>query len=146
MARPEKTFNTGKDSELIFEDRMTERNAFVYRFEDYADINYKGGSNSPNKAVDAKPSDYIVSLSGSLFFAEVKSVATKRSFPFSSITKEQWRTAFKVVQTGGLYFFFIHFRELDEWFMVPAKEIIRHEKRSMNQPDLVPFRINNDFT
>ena len=145
MARPEKTFNTGKGSELIFHDRMTEQNAFVFRFEDYKDINFKAGSNTPNKAVGARPSDFIVSLNGATFYSEVKSMECKTTFSFSMITKQQWKTAFKVVQTKGLYFFFVHLRELDEWYMIPAKEVISCDKKSFNHKDLRPFRITNQF-
>jgi penicillin-binding protein-related factor A (putative recombinase) len=132
--------NNGKNSENIFEAYWGRLPTFadVYRFEDYADANFKA-SGRTRKIVAAKPSDYIITILGRTFYAEVKSIASGSRFNFSNIKASQWRSATKVSKASGEYFFFIHFLTSDRWYKVPAQAILRAEKKSLLEKDLLKY-------
>jgi len=127
--------NTGKNSEDIFESWVQKQSGYLYRFEDFYDAKKKG------KVANRKPSDYLVTLSGSTFMAEVKST-TKNTFSFSNIQPEQWRNAIKITRAEGEYYFFIHLLALNEWFRVPARRIIDSAKKSINIKELSEYKLD----
>jgi len=151
--------NTGKPSEKIFEDAFKAKQAMVYRFEDYADVNFKkslrgvkvraGGNPQKDRlAVQEKPSDFLVTFSKITFYAEIKSVKNRTNFAFSTLQASQWKAATKTTINGGMYLVCIHLMEIDEWYMVPFRKILEQDKkkRSMNHQELKPYRVKNDFT
>lgn len=132
MSRP----NTGKSSEAAFEASYSERGAYVYRFEDYAQVN--AGRQTRQRIVANKPSDYHITQRGLSFFAEVKST-TKPTFSFSGIQKGQWIAATEVTAAGGDYYFFIHFLTSNRWYRVPARVILKHPNKSIKESELTLY-------
>ena len=116
---------TGKTEEKKWEEAVTEAKGFVYRFEDLYDAAKKG------KAAGRQPSDFITTLNGVTFFAEIKTT-TKNLFSFSGIQPNQWRTAVKQTKAGGLYYFIIYFSKHALWCAIPASVLIKSEKQSIN--------------
>ena len=117
--------NSGKESEDIFEAMIEDLGGFADRLTDMYDA-------SKNKMVTTrKPSDFIVTLNGDTFYAEVKSIEEKDRFSFQTIQPAQWRSATRVNKAGGNYFFFLHFKAFNRWFKVPAWVILNSEKKSL---------------
>lgn len=108
-----------KHSEKDFEDSFEKHGkaVFVHRLTDTAVAKAISGSGA---FVAAQPSDYLVTLNGLTFFAEVKSTVEVNSFPFSNIQKKQMASSRRIIAAGGAYFFYIHARALDLWFKIPA--------------------------
>ena len=117
--------NTGKTSEDIFEAHIEAAGGFADRLSDLFD------AVKQRKVTTRKPSDFIVTFNGETWYAEVKSVAEKDRFNFSSIQTSQWRSATRVTKAGGKYFFYLHFIAFNRWFKVPAKVILNSEKKSI---------------
>ena len=93
--------NTGKDSEDIFEATVEAAGGFADRLSDMFDA-------SKSKMVSTrKPSDFIVSVNGETFYAEVKSISEKDRFNFQDIQPAQWRSATRATKADGKYFFFL---------------------------------------
>jgi len=69
--------NTGTDSEDDFELRIKRaygKRAFIYRVTDSKEVRGRSGKAAFTKA---QPSDYIVTIEGKMFYAEVKSSNNK---------------------------------------------------------------------
>lgn len=131
--------NTGKASEELFEDYFKAQGkiAFCYRIEDASDLH---GRNKKLVMTTKKPSDWVVTENGSMYYAEVKSTTNKTSFPFTMISKNQWATARRQIAAGGSYFFFIHDLTKDNWYKVPAEILLNvTDRKSITWADLAPF-------
>lgn len=110
--------NTGKLSEKIFElyhDRLGKR-AYYYRIADAAEHYGRTGKISH---VRPTPSDYILTVDGSTFYAEVKSTQNPTSFPFALLKKGQSAAGLQVVGAGGDYVIFVHNLTTDTWYRIP---------------------------
>lgn len=115
--------NNGVASEKYFEQAMElayGKHVFVERLPDTKSIKglIKHGF------IQGRPSDYLVTLRGEMFYAEVKSSSNPTSFPFSNIGKEQWRAMLRQIKAGGTYNFYIHNLVTDTWYLVPAEVIV----------------------
>lgn len=122
--------NTGKDSEDIFEAAVEAVGGFADRLSDMFDA-------AKSKMVSTrKPSDFIVSVNGETFYAEVKSISEKDRFNFQDIQPAQWRSATRATRAGGKYFFFLHFKAFNRWFKVPAAVILNSEKKSITMREV----------
>lgn len=131
--------NTGKPSEKIFEaflDRLGKK-ACYFRLVDASEI--VGRTGKVAVSARAQPSDYMVTMNGETFYAEVKSTSSKTSFPFSMIKPSQFAAATKVIAAGGTYRIFIHRLDTDTWYMIPfshVTEVMDLKKSSIPWADL----------
>lgn len=126
-----------EDAEDEFERRFRQlgKSAFIYRFTDTKDA--RGALRSKKVFTDARPADFLLTVHGKMFYAEVKSCSSETSFAFANIRKSQWQAAIQQVAAGGLYYFFIRSEALNQWFMVPF-EIIKNmeSKKSLTWDEL----------
>jgi penicillin-binding protein-related factor A (putative recombinase) len=75
------------------------------------------------------PSDYIVTISGQMFYAEVKSTQEKVSFKYSSFTKHQIIGMTRQAAAGGVYKVFIHHIPSDSWYVLDGPSILSDMKK-----------------
>lgn len=122
--------NTGKSSEDIFEANVEAQGGFADRLSDLFD------AVKQRMVTTRKPSDFIVTVQGETWYAEVKSISEKDRFSFQSIQPSQWRSATRVTRAGGKYFFFLHFIAFNRWFKVPAEVLLNSEKKSLTIREL----------
>jgi len=111
--------NTGKPSEKFFEgvlDSLGKR-ASYFRLVDASEITGRTGKIA--ESARAQPSDYIVTLDGTTFYAEVKSTQNKTSFPFSLLKPAQWAAGVVVTGARGIYKVYVHNLNTDRWYVVP---------------------------
>lgn len=99
----------------------------VHRFQDTMEV--QGVKGVGKGFAGNQPADFIVTLDGKTFYAEVKSCENVTSFPFSNITQSQFRAATRVTSAGGIYLFFI--KHLDQWYMVEAGIILERWERGV---------------
>lgn len=107
--------NTGKPSESDWEeahDRLGKR-AFYCRLVDAAEIYGRTGVKSKARA---QPSDYIATLDGTTFFAEVKSSIHQNLFEFKLLRTAQSAAAQRVLSAGGEYWVYAHCLAHNIWF------------------------------
>jgi penicillin-binding protein-related factor A (putative recombinase) len=76
----------------------------------------------------ARPSDFLVTVDGKTFFAEVKSSQDPVSFNLNNVEVSQWTAAIRSVAAGGEYFFFLRSEILGKWFKVPASILVEQRK------------------
>ena len=120
--------NNGVKSEKIFEDRMEEayrKNVFVERLPDTKSIKGAIGSGF----IAGRPSDYLVTLRGEMFYAEVKSCSDPVSFPFSNFRKDQWKAMIRQNAAGGKYSVFLHNLLTNEWYRVECQEVLAADQQ-----------------
>jgi penicillin-binding protein-related factor A (putative recombinase) len=132
-----------KDAEEEFEALFAPfgKRAAVERLTDTA---YVRGSTGNNKSIkDAQPADYVITFDGWMSFAEVKSTSKEPSFPFSMISRNQWRAARKVTAAKGNYVFFIRRESSREWYAVPAIVLIDHDAQSIKWTEIDHHRFQN---
>lgn len=108
------TKNDGTAAEDAFEKLIKADD--LYRFPDKKALT---GLNGGRKVGDfPKPSDYLVTMQGETFYAEVKSVQSATSFPFADIRPAQRAKALKMAAVGGRYDFYIWSFGLGKWFLM----------------------------
>lgn len=120
-------------TEYIFEQFMAETfpRGFLYRFPDYADLNFKSGRKLNvvgRQGAAEQPADYLFSNHGETAFMEVKATKSKTSFAFKDVQGSQWRAAYKQVKAESGYYFVIEAYELGVWFKVPAALMVACKK------------------
>ena len=114
--------NTGTEAQDEWEVLMRKiyRNkAHIHRVTDSAEVRGMAGAGFTKP----QPSDYIVTVGGRMFYAEVKSSNNPTSFPFKDITLGQKAAAKKQMAAGGEYFFYIKNMLSGRWYEVPASII-----------------------
>lgn len=119
--------NTGTKSEKLFESILNDhygKNVFVERLPDTKSIKGMMGTGF----IQGRPSDYLVTENGVMYYAEVKSCQDEVSFPFSNFTKEQEKAMIRQNAAGGEYFIFIHNLLTDTWYKLSARQKIEVEK------------------
>lgn len=117
------------------------KHAAIERLTDTAHV--RGTTGLKRLIKDSQPADFVVTMYGSMFYAEVKSTVNEPSFPFSMIAKNQWRAARKAVAAGGNYQFFIRRETTGEWYVIHASHIIDHEAKSMKWAEIDHHRLCN---
>ncbi|WMC09572.1 Holliday junction resolvase RecU [Oceanimonas pelagia] len=120
------TANRGKPEEQEIEaffDLMG-KDADLYRFEDYAEANFKGPTKT-RKIVSAKPSDYLLTWKGQMCYLEVKASADPKRFSLKNIRTHQWLRAKRCTMAGGLYVFWVKSTAHGRWFEIPAEELLK---------------------
>lgn len=128
-----------KQAEIDFKESFDRygKDAYVHRFTDTATAKATSGAGA---FVAAQPSDFLVTLSGSSFYAEVKSTIDPTTFHYSNVRKGQWAAARMITRAGGLYFFFLKSEHLGQWYCVPAAVLINHTKKSIEWTELEPYK------
>src|SRR3546814_17096563 len=69
----------------------------------------------------SKPADFLVTQNAQIEYAEVKSVQSATSFPFSNIERGQRSAALRQAMVGGAYNFYIFSYGLGRWFRMSAQ-------------------------
>ncbi len=133
--------NTGKLSESRFENTLSAqygKRVFIDRLQDAQALH---GLNGHAVKTARQSADYIVTLSGLTFYAEVKSSVNATSFSFSCISTHQLTAARQVRLAGGKYVFFIHNIKQDIFYMVDSSTIDRVGKTrsSMKWSEMEPW-------
>lgn len=130
-----------KDAESEFESFFAPfgKRAHVQRLTDTAFV--RGTTGRAASFKDAQPSDYIITLEGTTFYAEVKSTQSEPSFPFSLIKKSQWAAARMVTAAGGHYRFYIRRESTKRWYVVPAVVFITHTAKSIRWHEIEGYLI-----
>jgi penicillin-binding protein-related factor A (putative recombinase) len=127
-----------KKTEIAFANhwRVYGKRAWVHRFSDTAQAI---GMNGKDTIAPSQPSDFLVTLEGQTFFAEVKHSTEPVSFSHSKIRKQQMNCARMCVPAGGAYFFFIYAAALKKWFCVPAHVITTSATKSTKWADITQY-------
>lgn len=122
--------NDGSSSEDEFVKRWQDafgKEVFVKKLTDTKSI--RKVSNGPfNQQAPATPADFIVTVKGRMFYAEVKSCSNKTSFPFSQFTKSQRAAMLQQAAAGGMYMVYIHNMNTNDWFEVSGPKLLELEK------------------
>ena len=115
------------------------KSAFVHRLSDTAAAKAIAGKRA---FTVAQPSDFIVTIPGSTFYAEVKSTKDPDAFHFSNIRKAQMAASRRVVKAGGTYLFFIKAILEMQWFCVPAEVVhaTEKDKKHLTWQELEPYK------
>lgn len=127
-----------KQTEIDFANhwKVYGKRAWVHRFSDTAQAI---GMNGKDAIAPSQPSDFLVTIDGQTFFAEVKHSTERVSFSHSKIRQQQMNCARKSVPAGGAYFFFIKAVALGKWFRIPAHIITTSTSKSTKWSDLTEF-------
>lgn len=129
--------NTGKPSEDAFESLIQKKHgskAFLYKVVD----TYSAG-----KLVKSAPADYVLTINGSMSWAECKSCSHETSFGFKNFTKPQLNGMVRQAAAGGNYRIFIHRIKTNQWFEIGTYEVLsRIEQgiKSMSWKELENFK------
>lgn len=114
----------------------------VERFWDQSDLRGRNGGRAVGDY--PKPSDFLVTQNSQIEYAEVKSVQSATSFPFSNIERGQRSAALRQAMVGGPYQFYIFSFGLGAWFKMPAKqysELLAAGRASAKFTELEPWTL-----
>lgn len=130
--------NDGSASEELFVERMQKRYGakfFAHKLTD---------TKSAGKLVKSVPADYVVTLCGDMFWAEIKSSNNKTSFPLSCFQKPQLLGMKRQEMAGGDYIVYIHRLATNTWYCVHSTEIehLSDGKKSINWDDLNFYKMD----
>lgn len=142
--------NKGKPEEREIEDFfvMMGKDADLYRFEDHAEVNFKGPGPKTRKIVSAKPADYILTWGERTRYLEVKACEHPVRFALNKIRTSQWHRAKRVAMARGDYEFWIKSLHLGRWFRVPVAYMLAFRdqgKASVTWQELAPHDITVDM-
>lgn len=116
--------NNGKGSEKDFVDILTNKygkSVYIHRFMDTGAIKGARGSGF----VANSPADYLVTLHGKMFYAEVKSTFDKVSFAYSRLQKNQRGSMICQTIAGGDYYVYVYSMIHQKWYKLDGKNIIK---------------------
>lgn len=115
--------NDGTEAEAEFE-RIIEtkfgKKAFLWRPADTKSV--KGASKVG--FTQGNPADYVLTLYGNMWYAEVKSCSDPVSFSFSQFTKAQHAGMVRQVAAGGFYEVYVFSTLRQRWYLIPASLIL----------------------
>lgn len=112
----------GNEAQATFLDWMEKRQkAFVHRLPDPSDVPMIAGR---RVKLPPQPADFVVCIKGQMFYAEVKSSASRTVFPFKGIRDSQRAGAKQSTMQKCGYFFYIFSAYNDLWYEVPGKVIV----------------------
>ena len=114
--------NTGKSSERDFESRLDAlgKRAYYTRLVDAAEVVGRTGRIGFSRS---QPSDYVVTLHGNTFYAEVKSTVHEKLFQFSLLRTSQSGAAIMILGAGGEYWIFLHHLLTGNWYRIPYRVV-----------------------
>lgn len=116
--------NTGKPSERRFENALRKLYGARVHIQEFYDAAYLHGLNGKPVKAPEQPADRLVTLNGTMFYAEIKSIAKGTSFPFGMIKSNQIGAGVLATKAGGSYFFFVHDLQTDVFYKVPASLVV----------------------
>lgn len=119
--------NDGSASELAFKKKLEDKygkSVFVEKYTDTKSVKHDAVKEGFAKPA---PADYVVTLKGKMFYAEVKS-CSGTSFPFSQFTAAQRRAMVRQHAADGEYWVFIHNIKTDTWYKVYGPMLLQMEK------------------
>ena len=126
--------NSGKSSERIFVETVEGSGGYVHRLRDASDLT---GLNKRRVAAFPVPADFlVVRREGYYELAEVKSTVHATGFPFGNLRPAQRAAAKVATIMGAPYNFYIHQVERDEWYLMPAKQFIECQAKSIKFSEL----------
>lgn len=141
--------NTGKTSQETWELKTRVRHGklcFIHRLADASDLTGLNRGLSKKKtgfvATLKLPSDYLVTIDGVMFYAEVKSSQNATSFPFANFEEGQWQAMRQQRAARGEYWVFIHNLNTDFWYRVPGNLILNTKddgRMSLKWDELKPY-------
>lgn len=117
------------------------KSCFIHRFFDNSDLMNRG--NRGHASLPRSPSDYLVTMKGMTFYAEVKGTE-KYQLPLSRIEPAQWGAMQKVSYAHGRYFVFVYQIIEKKWEVIPHWNLL-----SLLSGNLKSFKIEgtyNDWT
>lgn len=129
--------NNGLASEEAFEKLIEKRygkKQFIYKIVD---------TKSAGKIVKSGPADWVITIEGTMSWAEVKSCSHDTSFPFKNFTDAQMRGMVRQHAAGGTYKIFIHRVPTDEWFEITPYQIlsrIEEGRKSITWKELQQYK------
>lgn len=135
--------NTGTGSEKIFEDQLLKHHGtkvYAYRFEDAKET--RGLNGGKAVLVSPRPADYVVTINGVMFYAEVKSSTNARNATFK-LRPGQKAAMRRQIAAGGEYRIYFHCIPRDEWYCIPANDLLDRDRMSFTfqWSNFEPFRI-----
>ena len=87
--------------------------------------------------VPPQPADFIVVTKRGTYFADVKTTTSTRGIS-SSLFSQQKAHKIKILNAGGLYFFFIKRLQTGQWYMLPGS----FDNLNAKWEDLEKFRVD----
>lgn len=117
--------NNGSKSEEAFETMIETRfglEAFLYRIADQKELSR--GNKLKGVVTRKTPSDYILTLNGTMAYSEIKSCSNDTSFPFSQFTPGQNNAMVRQDKAGGLYWIWIHNLTTNSWYWITGRDIL----------------------
>lgn len=134
--------NDGKPAEDAFIKRISAiPKTVVERLYDASDLRGLNGGKHINDF--KKPSDFIVTCLGTVHYAEVKSVQSATSFPFSNLEDGQRSAALRQAASDGQYIFYIYSFGLSEWFLMDCRvfaKAVADGRKSIKFSELMPWK------
>ena len=118
------------------------KESFCYKITDTAEVNR--GSKGKKVIAKAVPSDFIVTINGSMFYLEVKYCSDEKSFNFSNFTKTELVYLKKQTAAHGIYFVYVYSSHLKKWFATTGTRIINlmdEGKRSVKFKEMLPLNM-----
>jgi len=119
-----KAKNTGKSSEALFDNTIKSVYGIKGHVQIFYDAAYLHGLNRRPVLAPEQPADRLVTVNGTTFYAEIKSVSDGKSFPFGMIKTNQKAAAKLQTLAEGLYNFFVHDLATDTFYVVPASQVL----------------------
>lgn len=111
---------------------------YYHRLFDTSDVRQRGKAGSLAH-MPKNPSDFVVTFCGKMFYAEIKGITGDR-FPFSHLEPSQLAGMFQQIAAGGNYYLFINQISANEWFCMPAQEIMILRKMGKKSVSLLNIR------
>ena len=134
--------NTGKLSEAIFNAHWASygKRAFCRRVTDSAEIQGRNPHIKQRITVPKQPSDYLVTVNGTMFYAEVKSTQKGTGFKKSMLTDVQLGSCRQQVAAEGQYIVFFHHLAKDDWYAIPGALILEYPEGTIPWAHLQPYK------
>lgn len=138
-----------QDAEKYFESEINSlgKIAFIHQITDTKAVNNFGSNNTfeVKSIVKDVPSDFIITVKGVMFYAEVKYCSSGTSFPFSNFTKGEWRAMKRQLAAGGRYYTFIYSRVHKKWYVLKAQQVLNTDKKSLKWEEIQEWNLKGIY-
>jgi len=130
-------------TESLFEEqgKAMGKQCFIHRFFDNSDLMNRG--NRGHASLPRSPSDYMVTINGRMFYAEVKGTELDK-FSLKRIEASQWGAMTQVAYAGGDYIVFIYHVPNQTWSIIPHSQWLKWSKNDVKSITLEGT--DNDWT
>ena len=112
--------NTGSPSQDQFVadlERKHGKRVHIHRFTDSAEVH--GLNKGRRMVVKKQPADFLVTLDGEMFYAEIKSTVKDR-ISRDCLETGQYAACLRQIAAGGKYYVFVHFIKHSAWYRLPG--------------------------